>query len=71
MFFLVQEEKRQDTLFPKMRAADAIMYNFQVAHVVVLMNGGFWTDDGKGLLKSGHGLTDVVGIALDTCHGLC
>ena len=65
------KEKRQHTLFPEVGIADTIVNNGQVTHVVVLMNRGLGTDDGKGLLKTCHRLTDVVGIALNTCHGLC
>ena len=68
---LAEEEERQHALLPKMGVADAIMYNGKSADVVVLVDGCLGTDDGKWLLKTGHRLAHAIGIALDTCHGLC
>ena len=67
---LANEEKRKHALFPKVGVADAVMNDGQVAYIVVLMNRCFRTYDGKGLVEPGHCLADIVGIALDTRHGL-
>ena len=68
---LANEEKRKHTLFPEMGVANAVMNDGQVAYVVVLMDRRLRTYDGEGLTKACHSLADIVGIALDTRHGLC
>ena len=67
---LTHKEKGQDALFPKMGVATTIMDDLQTADVVTVLNRDLGTDDGKRQLLLCHCLAHVVGIALDTRHGL-
>ena len=67
---LADKEKGQDALFPEMGVASAIMDDLHTAGVVAGLDRGMWTDEDEWQLLLRHGLAHVVGIALDTRHGL-
>jgi hypothetical protein len=69
--FLADKEKGQDALFPEMGVASAIMDNLHTAGVVAGLNRGMGTDENEWQLLFRHSLAHIVGIALDTRHGLC
>lgn len=70
IFFAYQEE-RQYALLPEVGAPYAISDNLKTTDVIAWQNGlRLRTDHGKWLLQVSERLANIVGIALNTRHGL-